>query len=225
VNVLDQLGCQVVKCSNHAGNRPYTAVQAWGVQALYFNANGTEDPIFAVDGALILRETAQLELTPCVYFVVPRESVGGAAFADRCSAKLTSLGGVEHAAAVLFDVEKVPLGFQAALLDRWDQVRPWRPTMFSVEPFQDATQNDYARMLRRNQTGRRVRKVTHQTYHGGMEPLRPNSTAEYLRVRGLADDDLCPTIDPAQPSRIIGQALACNERGAVLFESGRLPPA
>jgi len=223
VNVLDTLGCQVVKCSNHAGNRPYAAVQPWGVQALYFNGNGSEDPLFAVDGPLILRETAQLGLVPCVYFVVPRDTVGGAAYADRCSAKLTTLGGVERVAAVLFDVEKVPLGFQAAFLDRWDERRPWRPTMFSVEPFQDASQNDYARMLRRNQTGQRVRKVTHQDYFGGMQPKRPDDVAEYLRVRGLSDDDLCPTIDPAQPARIIGQALACAERGAVLFESGRLP--
>lgn len=223
MNVLDALAVQVVACADFPGNRPYGVAKPWGATALYFNP---DDPLFRVDGAAILNEAAKPETGgyfPCIYFVVPRGG-DGRAFAEKCSAKVTALGGSPHVAAVLFDNEKVPLDFQRAYMDRWDELRPWRPTIYSVEPFQDATQNDYFRMLRRNNaTGTRCRKVTHQDYFGGMQPQKPNDVADYLRVRGVPDDDLCPTIDPAQPASYIASAAACGQRGLVLFEAGRIP--
>jgi len=42
MNVLDTLACEVVACGNHAGNRPYAAIEPWNVQAVYFNGNGDD---------------------------------------------------------------------------------------------------------------------------------------------------------------------------------------
>lgn len=227
-HLLDTLGCQVVKCSNHGGNRPFQTIAPWDVQTVYFNGNdaGVIDPLFLIDGAAILRETRNDHgLIPAVYFVVPKTSTGGKGFADKCSALVTTLGGVERVEVVMFDNEKVPLTFQAEYMDRWDQLRPWRPTIYSVEPIQDESVNDYARMLRRNQSGQRVRKVTFQCYQGGMQPLQPRDVrrAQFGTAR-LQDDDICPTIDPAQPAAYIASAAACGSRGMVLFESARIRP-
>jgi hypothetical protein len=225
VNVLDTLACEVV---SYTSRRPWAYLEAWGIQALYFNANG-DDARFEAEHELIAVECDRRRVAFCIWFNVPRETTGGRKFAETCSKRVTELGGAARVAAVMFDNEKVPLEFQDDYMPRWDELRPWRDTLYSVEPGQDETQNRYATMLARNPAGlktlgRRVRKVTFQNYHDKMQPLDPLEvrTNSYGPAR-VPDDELCPTIDPAQPAPYIASAAACGLRGLMLFESGRIP--
>jgi hypothetical protein len=229
VNVLDELAVQVVNCADFAGNHPpYDKLTARGVRVVYLNGNPGSiaeggDP-FATAAMVI--DVITRGFIAAVFFGMPRDSsdpAAGAIYANVCSAKVDALGGMARVAAVLHDVEKVPLEFQRGFCERWDVIRFGRPTLYSVEPQQDATQNDYGRMLARNATaGKRLRKITTQSYFGGMQPIVPAAMVTYLTDRGVSADDVCPTIDPAQPVPYATSALACGTRGAVLFEAGRI---
>jgi hypothetical protein len=223
VNVLDSLGCEV---GSYTSTRPWAFVDPWGLQALYFSANG-DDPRFEAEHELVAQECERIGVAFCIWLNVPRQQAGGVQFAQHASAAVTHYGGAARVKAVLFDNEKVPLAFQAGYIDQWDGLRPWRDTLFSVEPYQDRTQNDYARMLRRNAVsvptlGRRVRKVTFQCYRGGMQPEPPRAVRDYLGSL-VPDVDGCPTVDPAQAAHWLTQIAATGSTGACLFESGRFP--
>jgi hypothetical protein len=236
MSVLDQLaqlGIQVVSCADFAGDRPYERVEPWQPTALYFNAetdpasSGQRDPFVTAE---LIRDCARAGYRPCAYFVMPRgdtSAEGGARYAKTCSDRVSELGGAAIP-FVMHDVEKVSLGFQRGFLDAWDSLRPWRPTIYNVEPFQDASQNDYLRMLRRNSqgiaTGRgKIRKIAVQSYFGGMQPQRVRDVIEYLTARALDRDDLQPCIDPAQPASYLTSAIDAGCRGAIIFEAGRIP--
>jgi len=224
VNVLDTLAAEVVSCANHAENRPYKTVAPWQVQALYFNGNG-DDPVFEAEHEAIAGECEYRGIAFCIWLNVPRTADGGRAFAESSSRKVEHYGGAARVQAVMFDNEKVPLAFQDEFMPRWDELRPFRPTLYSVEPIQDESINRYALMLRRNTRapGQRVRKVTFQCYGGGMQPYPPLGvrTSKY-GVGHLGGLDLCPTIDPAQPRAYVGSAAACGLMGLMLFETGRM---
>jgi hypothetical protein len=233
---LETLAAQVVKCSNHAGNHPpWDKLAAWSVELVYLNAQ--DDP--NVTPALVeecAREHTLANGTRVpgvavgLYFIVPRDQhassaaayAAGQAFARRCSARVTELGGTTRIAAVMFDNEKAPLDFQRGLCDEWDRLRPFRPTLWSVEPIQDGTQNDYNKMLRRAGAAPGSRRVTIQCYGGGMQPYRPIDCVDYLTVRGVPRELLNVTLDPAQPAATVAQGYAAGTKGAVLFETGRM---
>lgn len=225
MNVLDKLACEVV---SYTSRRPWLDVDPWNLQALYFNANGT-DPRFEAEHELVAAECERRRVDFCLWFNVPRDQQSmsaGATFAVNASAKVTLYGGSSRVKAVMFDNEKVPLNFQAGYINRWDALRPFRPTLYSVEPFQNSTQNAYGAMLDRNAAGHgRVRKITGQCYNGGMVPLKPADVRDYLRMNVPLDTDFCPTVDPAQPAKYLTQVATTGSVGAMLFESGRIPPS
>lgn len=218
-------------------SRNPTLFTDWSYKALYFNGNGSDggsagDPRFDREHAAWADWCERLGIYFCLWFGVPRLASGGTRFAELCSNKVTTYGGSARVHAVMFDNEKVPLGFQQEYITRWDQLRPYRPTLYSVEPIQDESVNHYDLMLAQNQktldpagaSPFRSRKITFQCYQGGMQPLDPLTvrTAQYGTAR-IPDDDLNPTIDPAQPARYIASAAACGLKGLMLFSAERMP--
>jgi hypothetical protein len=198
-------------------------------RAVYFNANANllgassaGDPRFERDHEGWATYCHDRGVAFCIWVGVPRTTSGGKAFAQAVSAKVESYGGMKRVDAVMFDNEKTPLGFQDEYVAEWDRIRPFRPTLYSVEPFQDSTQNRYAAMVHRNDLAAGVRKVTFQCYQGGMQPLKPRDVYHYLSGL-LRDEDLCPTIDPAQPGPYIASAAACGLVGLMLFSAEREP--
>jgi hypothetical protein len=227
VNVLDRLKLDVVNCADFAGNRPYAKADSVGARVLLFNPD--EDPL--VTPALV----DEARGWPHHYIVGLRFNCTmqekPPQFADDRSAIVERLGGKAKIAVVMFDVEldkgqssAARLAWQAAFLDEWDFVRYGRPTLFNVAAFQDATDNDYQRMLERNVvTGQRLRKIGVQSYQGAeLTPVAPRDATGYLSARGIALDDLEPVLDPAHPLAALA-GLDCETRGATLFEAGRIP--
>jgi hypothetical protein len=225
---LAQLGIQTVNLDDFGRLESlFVRVAPWRPSALYLNAE--TDPRVT---AAAIAEAARAGYRPCAYFVTPRGDTtpaGGERYADQCSQRVTALQAAGASVPfVMHDVEKVPLGFQQGFLDRWDNLRPWRPTVYNVEPFQDGSQNDYPRMLRRNgqgiATGRgKIRKVAAQCYFGGMQPQPPRVVIEYLTTRGIDRADLQPCVDPAQPASYITSAADAGCAGLILFQAGRIP--
>jgi len=224
VNVLDELGCQVVDLANF-GSRwdMYARVRLLGVKVLYFNP---ADPLVRADRVGVVRDTLGSGYLFGLYFLVPQSTVesDGIVFANLCSQTIEDFGGLAKVSAAMFDNEKVPLASQRALIQRWDQIRYGRPTVWNVEPYQDASQNDYTMMLARNQAVPvPVRKIAAQTYFGGMQPQPIRAVIAYLTSRGVARDDVMPCTDPAQPTPYAWQVASAGCRGATLFQAGRIP--
>lgn len=235
MNVLDTLALESVSVDSR-NPIPFVNDETWDVQALYFNANqfvngANGDLRFENEWTTWASESEKWGAFFCLWVNVPRDKPAsqGRAWADKVSQAVTHFGGTGRVDAVMFDNEKVPLDFQFAYISRWDELRPWRDTLYSVEPAQNEAVNLYSMMLARNEKsipalGRRVRKITFQCYQGGMQPLNPLSVRNHPwgTVR-QADDDLCPTIDPARPASYITSAAACGLKGLMLFSAERMP--
>ncbi len=227
MNVLDRLKLDVVNCSDFPGNRPYAKADEIGARVLLFNPDADQ----VVDANLIIEAIARGYVTGLRFNCTMGEDP--VAFANKRSATIETLGGKTKIAVVMFDTEleknhseQERLAWQAAMIDRWDRIRYARPTFYDVAPFQDQTQNDYTRMLQRNQqTGQRLRKISVQTYvdqPATMTPLQPlRAAVDYLAARGLSRDDLEPTLDPKTPLALAGYD--SETRGATIFEAGRIP--
>jgi hypothetical protein len=231
---LELLGIQTVACGDYPGDRPFDVIAPTDSRVVYYNAES--DPIVT---AKVFAETRDRGLVPGAYFVAPRDSDDPAhakLYAEASSTRFGEFMPV-RGEPVMFDVEKVPLVWQAAFLQRWDELRPHRPTIYNVEPYQDATQNDYARMLARHSIEPGTRKLAVQTYRGGMQPLPPRSVVGYLTQRAIPRDRIVVCTDPwpsfpdvTDPARVAWtrdayhlSAFATATTGAVLFQAGRIP--
>jgi predicted amidohydrolase YtcJ len=241
VSALELLGIQVVSCRDYPGDRPYDVVSSLATgtlgTVLYFNGDTAElnpntdhDPIV---NAALLEDARQHGFIPGAYFVAPRSSstaADGKAWAEKVSARFAELE-PRRGDPVGLNVEKVPLPFQHAAAQRLDELRPHRPILLIVEPYQDNTQNDYAAWLARNRAEPGTRKVAAETYRGNMTPLEVSSVIDYLAKRAIPRELLEPCIDPApagltdwQRAGYYLRALTeAGTRGLLIFQAGRIP--
>ena len=98
---------------------------------------------------------------------------------------------------------------------------PTYPTIYDVEPNQDGTQNNYPAMLARNSAAPRTRKVSTQTYFGGMQPINVKACIHFLTSRGIAIADVNATLDPRMPPGFIACAGSYGATGSVIFDAER----